>query len=88
MTTWSVFLHNAHGGCFCEVPLGVTKGSLLGRSSTVKNIIDPRNNIIDPLISFAWAMELLVDSMSILSSWERRTMAKQRLARASRKRGM
>ena len=80
-TTWFVFFHNAHAGHCCEVPLGVTRGSLLGRSSAIKNIIDP-------LISFYWVMELLVDSMSISSSWERQTMDERRLARASQKRGM
>lgn len=70
-----------YAGGFCEVPVAVTMGSLLGRSLADKNMIDP-------LISFAWFMELPMDSTSISSSWERRTMAEQRLARASRKRGM
>ena len=80
-TIWSVCLHNVHAGGFREVPVGVTMGFLLGRSSADKNMIDP-------LISFAWVMELPMDSSSISSSWERRTMTERRLARASQKRGM
>ena len=75
----SVFLHNVHAGRCCEVRLGVTRGSLLGHSSAIKNMMDP-------LISSAWVMELSVDSASISSSWERQTMVEQRLARACRKR--
>ena len=70
-----------HAGGFREVPLGVTMGSLLDRSLADKNMIDP-------LISSAWVMELPMDLASISSSQERRTMAERRLSRASRKRGM
>ena len=64
MTIWSVFLHNMHAGVFCEVSLGVTRGSLLGHSSADKNMIDS-------LISFAWVIKLPMDSASISSSRER-----------------
>ena len=80
-TIWSVCLHNFHAGGLREVPVGVTMGSLLGLFSANKNMIEP-------LISSDWVMELPMDSASISSSWERRTMAERRLARASWKRGM
>ena len=70
-----------HAGGFHEVPAGVIMGFPLGRSSSV-------NNMIDPLISSAWVMELPMDSASISSSWERRSMAEWRLARTSQKQGM
>ena len=78
---WSLYLHNVHASSFREVPVAVTIDCLLGRSSVDKNMIDP-------LISSAWVMELPMDSTSISSSLERRTMAERRLARANRKRGM
>ena len=67
-TIWSIYLHNVHAGSLREVPVGVTMGFTLGHSSAVKNMIDP-------FISFAWVMELPMDSTSISSSLERRTMA-------------
>ena len=81
MTAWSVFLHNIHASRCYEVQLGVTRGSLVGRSSAVKNMMDA-------LISSTWIMELPMDSASMSSSWEIWTMAERRLARASQKRGM